>query len=200
VADLVDGDWPARARKAAVALVAAGKEVEPSLGVRLLSDLRIVLGEADQMPTAAILSALQAITESPWGDMRGKPLDDRGLAHRLRAYGIKSTTIRTGSATAKGYRRKDLVDSWQRYLPATPDKSVTSVTNVTTTLSKETDVTAVTAVTPAGGESGRTCAQCGARDGIMICRWGRDQEQVFLHAECERFWEKQAGPIAGSSV
>src|SRR5262249_55184263 len=41
VADMAGGDWPERARAAAVALVAVGKEAEPSLGVRLLGDLRI---------------------------------------------------------------------------------------------------------------------------------------------------------------
>ena len=40
VADLAGGAWPARARAAAVALVAEAKDTEPSMGVRLLADLR----------------------------------------------------------------------------------------------------------------------------------------------------------------
>jgi hypothetical protein len=75
VADAVGGEWPARARRAAVALVAASKDAEPSLGVRLLSDLRMVFGTADEMSSKAILRALIDIDESPWGDLRGKPLD-----------------------------------------------------------------------------------------------------------------------------
>ena len=44
IADTVKGDWPRRAREAAVALVADAQDAEPSLGVRLLSDLRSVFG------------------------------------------------------------------------------------------------------------------------------------------------------------
>ena len=45
VADAAGGDWPKKAREAAVALIAAGREQEPSLGIRLLADLRTVFGE-----------------------------------------------------------------------------------------------------------------------------------------------------------
>ena len=47
--------WPKRASVAAVALVAAAADKEPSLGIRLLSDLRDIFGECDQMTTAEIL-------------------------------------------------------------------------------------------------------------------------------------------------
>ena len=45
VADAAGGDWPERARVAAVALVALSKESTPSLGIRLLADLRDVFGD-----------------------------------------------------------------------------------------------------------------------------------------------------------
>jgi Protein of unknown function (DUF3631) len=48
IADAVGGDWPPRARVAAVTLVAASKEIEPSLGIRLLADLRTIFGEASR--------------------------------------------------------------------------------------------------------------------------------------------------------
>jgi hypothetical protein len=117
IADAVGGDWPERARVAAVALVAESKEGEPSLGIRLLADLRLVFGEADEMASKAIVSALCALEEGPWGDLKGKALDERGLAYRLRQYEVKSKTIRIGEATPKGYRRADLHDAWARYLP-----------------------------------------------------------------------------------
>ena len=44
VADIAGGDWPKRAREAAKALVAVAREVEPSLNIRLLADLRTVFG------------------------------------------------------------------------------------------------------------------------------------------------------------
>src|SRR5262249_31788421 len=47
IADAVGGEWPEWARKAAVSLVSAAREAEPSLGIRLLADCRTVFGEAD---------------------------------------------------------------------------------------------------------------------------------------------------------
>jgi len=58
-------------------------------------------------------------------------LNDRGLATRLRQYGAKSRTLNLGGELrAKGYAREDLHDVWQRYLPSSPERSVTSVTSV----------------------------------------------------------------------
>jgi hypothetical protein len=116
VADAAGGHWPKRACAAAVALVADSKESTPSLGVRLLADLRIVLGDADAMSTEDILAALINLDEAPWGDLRGKQLNARGLASRLRQYEIKSGNVRIDDRVVKGYKREDLHDSWQRYL------------------------------------------------------------------------------------
>jgi hypothetical protein len=99
----------------------------------LLSDLREVFGDAEAMTTADLLTALNGLEEAPWSDLRGKPLDARGLSTRLGKYGVKPTTVRTIDKIAKGYRRQDLHDSWQRYLSPleVPTKgSVTSVTAV----------------------------------------------------------------------
>jgi hypothetical protein len=128
VADAVGGEWPARARVAAVALVSESKEREPSLGVRLLADLKEIFGHAQEITTEAILRALHALNESPWNDLKGKPLNDRGLAQRLRQYEIKPRVL--GGGSHRGYRREDLQDAWDRYLAPPPisDGSVTSVT------------------------------------------------------------------------
>jgi len=55
IADLVGGSWPETARSAAVALVSEAKEREPSLGIRLLADLRTVFGERDAMASKGLL-------------------------------------------------------------------------------------------------------------------------------------------------
>ena len=67
-----------------------------------MSDLQHVLGNNESMFTAAILDALTKIDEAPWGDIKGKTLTDRGLAERLRPYGIRSKLIRIGSTVARG--------------------------------------------------------------------------------------------------
>jgi Protein of unknown function (DUF3631) len=134
IADAIGGEWPTRARVAAVTLVAASKEIEPSLGIRLLADLRTIFGDREQMTTEELLRALNGLPEAPWGDLKGGPLNDRGLARRLRQYSIKSKTLNLGgNDRAKGYDRADLHDAWTRYLPAppSPETSVTPVTSVT---------------------------------------------------------------------
>ena len=131
IADVAGGTWPERARAAAVTIVTRIKETSPSLGVRLLSDLRNVFGTADKLATDTILKQLHQIDEAPWGDIRGKPLNDLGLARRLKGYSIKPKLVRIGGDVSRGYDRQDFHDSWKRYLAPLPAKSVTAVTTVT---------------------------------------------------------------------
>lgn len=128
VADLAGGEWPKRARVAAVALVTESQQSTPSLGVRLLADLRTVFGGRDVMSTEVILNGLWALDEAPWGDLRGKPLHNRGLANLLRPYGVRSTSVRVDEWHGKGYRREDLHDAWMRYLGPPAYESGTSGT------------------------------------------------------------------------
>lgn len=117
IADAAGGGWPERARAACVELCKVTQSREASLGVKLLTDLRTTWGEADARSTADILEALRELEESPWGDLRGKELDPRGLARRLKAYGIEPTKVKVGADSLRGYRREDLFDAWERYLP-----------------------------------------------------------------------------------
>ncbi len=132
VADAAGGHWPERARVAAVALVADSMAAPPSLGVRLLSDLRTVFGNAENMSTEDVLGALVALEEAPWGDIRGKELDARGLSRRLSRYGVKPRTVRIGERTPKGYTAGDLADPWSRYLPNVSDTGVDSSKRIPT--------------------------------------------------------------------
>ena len=130
LADLAGGEWPERARAAAIEIVKAGKEREPSLGIRLLADLRTVFAERETMTTSEILVELIAVKEAPWGDLAGKPLNDRRLARRLRDYEIKPKQFRRGDEqVSKGYIRADFRDAWNCYLPLSPDTSGTSGTS-----------------------------------------------------------------------
>ena len=87
IADAAGGDWPKLAREAAVALIAAGREEEPSLGIRLLADLRTVFAgkkatveaslftagkeaPVEALFTKTILDALHAMEEAPWKDLK----------------------------------------------------------------------------------------------------------------------------------
>ncbi|MGC2048296.1 MAG: DUF3631 domain-containing protein [Gallionella sp.] len=132
VADAAGGEWPERARVAAVTDVTSHRGREPTLGIRLLGDLRLLFKDREAIATEEILRTLNEMEEAPWGDLRGRPLDSRGLARRLKKYGVQSKTVRIGISTHKGYTSQDLFDVWSRYLPSHPLASVTSVTNDTT--------------------------------------------------------------------
>lgn len=188
IADAAGGVWPEKARVAAVALVALSREAEPSLGIRLLTDLKLIFENSEKLATKEVLSRLSALEESPWGDLRGKPLDERGLARRLAAYSIRSTQVRIGESVMRGYRREDLHDAWERYLPSASGTSATSATSAT---SQETGASDVAPVAPvadlseANGEE-QQCWHC--------CRYGETLQvsygdtQPWLHRECIKPW------------
>lgn len=116
VADLAGGDWPDRARVSAVSLVTSSSDRGGSLGVILLRDLRRIFGDAEHLATEQILDQLHDIDESPWADLRGKPLDARGLARRLAKYDVRPKVFREGDHTVRGYEAAALADPWSRYV------------------------------------------------------------------------------------
>jgi hypothetical protein len=116
VAATAGGDWPKRARAAAISLVAGAAERTQTTGVQLLSDLYDVFAGADKLSTESILLRLHSLPESAWADVYGKPLNDRGLATRLRKYGVKPKAVRIGDSTPRGYVAADLADVWARYV------------------------------------------------------------------------------------
>ena len=143
IADIAGGKWPERARSAAVVLVQVSLDVEPSLNLRLLADLRIVFGaEPEILATKTILAELCRLEDAPWSDLKGKPISDNQLARRLRQYDVKSKTIRINGVACKGYLRADLVDVWRRYLPPLAEKPVADVAPVTNQLFQDIGVTA----------------------------------------------------------
>ena len=166
VADAAGGDWPKRARCAAVTLVTAANAAIPSMGVRLLADLHSVFSEhdhADHLFTDDIISSLVAMDDAPWADIRGKAVDARSLARHLARYEIKPRTVRIGERTSKGYARSDLIDPWTRYVSV-----VTVLESDDVGTSTKGNVTTVTTSQPPLGLDGSPSAQItrrGRRDG-----------------------------------
>ena len=123
IADAAGEGWPDAARVTAVTFVTASRGGETqSLGMRLLADVQQVYdaaGRPDFMPTADLLEALaNQLDESPWADLRGKPIDARFLSRKLGTYDAKPRPGRVGPVTARGYYLADLHDAWTRYLPS----------------------------------------------------------------------------------
>ena len=120
IADAAGETWPKRARHAAIVLHAS-RQQDDSLGLRLLSDLRLIFdarGE-DRIHTTDLIPALQADDEGPWASERA-PLTPHRHGRLLEPFEVQSKQLRIGDKSLKGYERESFVDAWERYLPATP--------------------------------------------------------------------------------
>ena len=127
---LIAGEgWRRRLTDALVATFKAPSAEDTSIGVTLLQDIRAVFdqGTARQISSQAVANHLCKVEGSPWADWaHGKGLSTNQLARQLKKYHICPQTIRVGEDTAKGYRRKDFEDAWERYCPLTPIQNVTT--------------------------------------------------------------------------
>ena len=124
IADEAGGEWPERAREAAVALLTGEhREDAESLGVRLLRDCRTAFDKRgeDRLATGKLLDRLRAPDDALWRSLRGEPLDANRLARMLKLYGIRPKKIREGEDTFRGYLRASFEDAWARYLPPAPE-------------------------------------------------------------------------------
>jgi hypothetical protein len=134
VADKAGGRWPEIARVAAVTLVTANLDKAASVGVQLLTDIKLVFDTTgkEKIATQDLLHHLNSFDESPWASAnKGQPLNPRGLSSRLREYEISPMPLRVGEVVFKGYARAQFADAWKRYLSPIPEKSVTPATPVT---------------------------------------------------------------------
>lgn len=138
VADAAGGDWPQRARAACTEICNNRQGRGQSLGVRLLIDLRTVFAGAEQLGTDELLTRLTGtrpfgrdrdgedmfLLHAPWANLKGAPLDARGLANLLRQYDVTPTKVRPqGGSPVQGYKQADLWDAWSRYAPTLTDAS-----------------------------------------------------------------------------
>ena len=129
IADAAGGEWPEKAREAAVALVADSRDGRgASLGIKLLADIRSVWDGKPGMHTEKLLNLLNDLDEAPWGDLKGRPLDPRRLSRLLSEYEVHPADVRADvegeEKVRKGYKRDNLYDAWQRYLPLVPTCTV----------------------------------------------------------------------------
>jgi hypothetical protein len=122
VADLAGGDWPKRARRAAVLLSAAAEQdAAESIGPRLLADIRELYDgfTVSFMPSRELVNRLLKLDDAPWRD---RELTTRALSDELRPYGIRPRPDRAGKV--RGYRLEDFADAFARYLQGGPSEPV----------------------------------------------------------------------------
>ena len=119
IADLMGVDWSERARHSIVELFSGAAGEDPSLGVRLLADIRLVfdLRGTDRLGSQDLVHGLIEIESSPWAEWsHGRPITPTGLSRLLRPFEISPRTLRSGDNNFKGYFRESFEDTWKRYL------------------------------------------------------------------------------------
>ena len=175
IADAAGGDWPRRARDAALELSAGLEHEDQSLGIRLLTDIKGVFDKKDveAIPSKELLDALLAIEVAPWSDLEHRPLDARRLAKTLKPYGIEPKLIRMASETPRGYQHTNFLDVWERYLPrlsasesatsATPD-SVQIQKNIRKTIAEPQAVVAARSQIQSGFDVADFAHKCSGED------------------------------------
>lgn len=121
ISEIAGKDWPQRAAQAYLGL--SGVEIEDEEPkVQLLEDIKNIFnmkGE-EELPTTTLLNQLYSLPERPWMEWKhGKPITDRGLSNLLRGFKIRSDQFRYNEKKVRGYRKKDFLDAWERYLSGT---------------------------------------------------------------------------------
>jgi len=119
LADLAGGDWPGKARQAAVELNAGAQESSP-IGTLLLDIFTVlVLSRQERMFSRALVNGLnRRSAERAWVEaLKGKDATEQWLSNQLRPYGIKPKTMRIGEERAKGYVFEEFTDVFRRYVP-----------------------------------------------------------------------------------
>jgi hypothetical protein len=144
IADEAGGDWPRRARSAAVAIHADGAVASETEGVAMLRDCARIFVEAGvaKLPTRELGRRLVDLDDAsgPWAEDWSRLVSDANwkaigwrIRRLLRPFGIESTKIRLpDGSTAQGYRVGDFVDPIERYALAhahTPPENRTTEPN-----------------------------------------------------------------------
>ncbi|MEI8120820.1 MAG: DUF3631 domain-containing protein [bacterium] len=120
IADLAGGEWPRRARVAAVTLSGSGGDREENVCELLLHDIKDLFEkrQADRMSSEEIVLALADMYDRPWPEFtHNKPMTKAKLARLLKPFGIQTMTFRTGPDLRKGYSAQSFHDAFSRYAP-----------------------------------------------------------------------------------
>jgi hypothetical protein len=126
IADAAEGEWPHRAREAAVALTGEQSEygTRGSVGVELLRDIKTVFNSqnaqrrigdhrVDKIFSQELVEDLIKDRATRWD---ATTMTQHKLASMLKPYGISPGTRRIGDDTKKGYERSQFVDAWESWL------------------------------------------------------------------------------------
>ena len=110
IAQLAGNAWLLMLTEALQAVFKGTSGEDSSIGVTLLSDIRVVFDErrTDRVSSKVLVECLCEIEGRAWAEWsHGRCMTANNLARQLKKYRIGSLKIRLGNETAQGYRRGD---------------------------------------------------------------------------------------------
>ena len=126
VADRAGGEWPERARKAALALSGNGVVEDDSAGVMLLGDIKTIFEQRaldaetnpnwNEISSKQLADALAMMEGRPWPEWRGgKPISSHAVARLLKPFGIEHGYVGDRKKD-RGYAVKMFEEAFARYI------------------------------------------------------------------------------------
>jgi hypothetical protein len=126
IAGRAGGDWPKRARKAAVKL--AHERREPSEGKRLLARFReLFRAHGEVLTSKQVQKLLTADPDGEWADFHGRgPISQRQIAVLLDPYNVHPDYVHPhGGKTKRGYKAPWFETAFRHYLDSPARKRAT---------------------------------------------------------------------------
>jgi putative DNA primase/helicase len=127
ISSVAGGHWPGYIDEAAMAAQAQAGEEASRLEL-LLGDIRNAgfIGDETEIRSADLVQRLIDLEGRPWAELgRGhKPLTQNGLARLLKPLGIGPGNVGPENSRARGYKREQFQDAFERYLTPNGDPEV----------------------------------------------------------------------------
>jgi hypothetical protein len=127
IASVAGGKWPGYIDEAAKAAQAQAGEQASRLEL-LLGDIRAVgfSGDDAEVRSADLVQRLVELEGRPWAELgrNSKPLTQNGLARLLKPLAIGPGNIGPENGRARGYKREQFQDAFERYLRPNGDPEV----------------------------------------------------------------------------
>jgi putative DNA primase/helicase len=133
IAETAGGEWPARAAKAFVKLMATDDMSAQGIGTMLLADIAAVFADTgvDRLASEKLAETLAGMEGKPWPEWgkSHKPISPNQVAKQLRKFGVSPDSVRVGDKTPKGYHLSQFLDVFERFLPSNPFSKRNTATN-----------------------------------------------------------------------
>jgi hypothetical protein len=121
LADLAGGEWPQKARHAALQLTDRAQETSPIAGLFLAISAVFAKKQTDQLYSSTLVDGLNALPHHLWRSItKGQDLSERLLAQLLRPYSIAPGVLKINDHRGRGYKHDDFLEPARNLMQIAP--------------------------------------------------------------------------------